>query len=95
MMYCTGGIRCEYFSARLKQKGFNNVYKLQVDSALGSEGDLVMPLDAEVPPKDLGGSLAGGRALAPALEKEEDDYTTTFVANEVPAAQHCEAQKKA
>jgi UPF0176 protein len=29
MMYCTGGIRCEYFSARLKAQGFQKVYKLQ------------------------------------------------------------------
>ena len=29
MMYCTGGIRCEYFSAKLKAEGFQRVYKLQ------------------------------------------------------------------
>ena len=29
MMYCTGGIRCEYFSAHLKAEGFEKVYKLQ------------------------------------------------------------------
>ena len=29
MMYCTGGIRCEIFSAKLKQRGFKKVYKLQ------------------------------------------------------------------
>ena len=29
MMYCTGGIRCEFYSARLKKRGFKNVYKLQ------------------------------------------------------------------
>tara|TARA_B100000524_G_C23652949_1_gene370800 strand:- start:222 stop:1781 length:1560 start_codon:yes stop_codon:yes gene_type:complete len=29
MMYCTGGIRCEYFSAKLKAEGFKKVYKLQ------------------------------------------------------------------
>ncbi len=28
MMYCTGGIRCEYFSALLKQEGINDVYQL-------------------------------------------------------------------
>lgn len=28
MMYCTGGIRCELFSALLKQKGFQDVYQL-------------------------------------------------------------------
>jgi len=28
MMYCTGGIRCELYSAILKQKGFDQVYQL-------------------------------------------------------------------
>jgi UPF0176 protein len=28
MMYCTGGIRCEYYSAYLKEKGVENVYQL-------------------------------------------------------------------
>jgi UPF0176 protein len=28
MMYCTGGIRCELYSALLKQEGFENVYQL-------------------------------------------------------------------
>lgn len=28
MMYCTGGIRCEYFSALMKEEGFENVYQL-------------------------------------------------------------------
>lgn len=28
MMYCTGGIRCELYSAILKQKGFDKVYQL-------------------------------------------------------------------
>lgn len=29
MMYCTGGIRCELFSAMLKREGFENVYQLE------------------------------------------------------------------
>ncbi len=29
MMYCTGGIRCEVYSALLKQEGFENIYQLQ------------------------------------------------------------------
>lgn len=29
MMYCTGGIRCETFSALLKEKGFQNVFQLE------------------------------------------------------------------
>ncbi len=28
MMYCTGGIRCEFFSALMKQEGYENVYQL-------------------------------------------------------------------
>lgn len=28
MMYCTGGIRCELYSALLKKEGFQNVYQL-------------------------------------------------------------------
>ncbi len=29
MMYCTGGIRCELYSALLKREGFENVYQLE------------------------------------------------------------------
>ncbi len=29
LMYCTGGIRCEFFSSLLMQEGFKNVYQLQ------------------------------------------------------------------
>jgi UPF0176 protein len=29
MLYCTGGIRCEKFSAYLKHKGFSNVFQLK------------------------------------------------------------------
>jgi UPF0176 protein len=29
MMYCTGGIRCEFFSSVLKQEGFEKVYQLE------------------------------------------------------------------
>ena len=28
MMYCTGGIRCEYYSTFLKEKGFESIYQL-------------------------------------------------------------------
>lgn len=28
MMYCTGGIRCEYYSALMKEEGFDEVYQL-------------------------------------------------------------------
>lgn len=29
MMYCTGGIRCEYYSSLLKEAGFENVFQLE------------------------------------------------------------------
>lgn len=28
LMYCTGGIRCDVYSAKLRQEGFNNMYTL-------------------------------------------------------------------
>ncbi len=60
MMYCTGGIRCEFFSAFLKQEGFQKVYQLDggvIQYGLEEGGDhwlgklfvfddrLVIPLD--------------------------------------------------
>lgn len=41
MMYCTGGIRCEFYSAVLKQEGFEKVYQLEggvIDYGLKEEG---------------------------------------------------------
>jgi len=29
LLYCTGGIRCEFYSAYLRQQGFKNLYQLQ------------------------------------------------------------------
>ena len=29
MMYCTGGIRCDVYSAVLKDKGYKNLYTLE------------------------------------------------------------------
>lgn len=29
LMYCTGGIRCEYYSAYLNEEGFSNIYQLE------------------------------------------------------------------
>lgn len=29
LMYCTGGIRCEYFSAYMKEQGFENIHQLE------------------------------------------------------------------
>jgi len=43
MMYCTGGIRCEYYSAVLKQEGFEKVYQLDggvIQYALEEGSDL-------------------------------------------------------
>lgn len=65
MMYCTGGIRCEYYSALMKEEGFEQVYHLQ-GGVIGyglQEGDkgwkgklfvfddrLVVPLSGEAAP---------------------------------------------
>ncbi|XP_058090394.1 rhodanese-like domain-containing protein 8, chloroplastic [Magnolia sinica] len=40
LMYCTGGIRCDVYSAILRQKGFQNLYTLKggVSNYLESEG---------------------------------------------------------
>jgi predicted sulfurtransferase len=40
MMYCTGGIRCDVYSAYLKRKGFNNLYTLEggIQNYMKSEG---------------------------------------------------------
>ncbi len=43
MMYCTGGIRCEFYSALLKQEGFEKVYQLDggiIKYGLQEKGDL-------------------------------------------------------
>ena len=65
MMYCTGGIRCEFFSALLKQEGFEKVYQLEggvINYGLQEGGDhwkgklfvfddrLVVPVGQETPP---------------------------------------------
>lgn len=40
MMYCTGGIRCDVYSAHLQDKGFNNLYTLEggIQNYLREEG---------------------------------------------------------
>ena len=40
MMYCTGGIRCDVYSAHLRDKGFTNLYTLEggVQNYLRQEG---------------------------------------------------------
>ena len=40
MMYCTGGIRCDVYSAHLRDKGFNNLYTLEggIQNYLREEG---------------------------------------------------------
>jgi UPF0176 protein len=65
MMYCTGGIRCEYYSAIMKNEGFDQVYQLDggviqygLDEGQGSwEGKLfvfddrlVIPISEEAAP---------------------------------------------
>jgi len=42
MMYCTGGIRCEFFSSLLKTQGFDEVYQLEggiIDYGLKEGGE--------------------------------------------------------
>ncbi len=65
MMYCTGGIRCEYFSALMKKEGFEKVYQLDggvINYGLKEGGEhwkgklfvfddrLAVPLAEEQPP---------------------------------------------
>ena len=40
MMYCTGGIRCDVYSAHLRDKGFTNLYTLEggIQNYLMQEG---------------------------------------------------------
>ena len=40
MMYCTGGIRCDVYSAHLRDKGFTNLYTLEggIQNYLRQEG---------------------------------------------------------
>jgi predicted sulfurtransferase len=40
-MYCTGGIRCDVYSALLRQKGFKNLYTLHggIQHYLKEEGN--------------------------------------------------------
>jgi len=65
MMYCTGGIRCEFFSSLMKQEGFEKVYQLDggvIGYGLEEGGDhwkgklfvfddrLVVPVGEDQPP---------------------------------------------
>lgn len=45
MMYCTGGIRCDIYSAYLRRKGFQNLYTLEggVHNYFRQEGGLPQP----------------------------------------------------
>ncbi len=52
MMYCTGGIRCEYFAAALRKEGWENVYKLQ--GGIQHYGNVM----THQPPAGEGGVLA-------------------------------------
>jgi predicted sulfurtransferase len=61
-MYCTGGIRCDVYSALLRQKGFKNLYTLDggIQHYLKEEGN-----------EHWNGSLFvfdGRMAINPALE---------------------------
>ena len=69
MMYCTGGIRCEYFSAKLKEEGFENVYKLQggvqhYGNVMSVQGEQQQEEEAEA--AGSAGSIGSADASAPA-----------------------------
>ena len=48
-MYCTGGIRCDVYSTKLRQEGFTNMYTLEggVQKYLKDEGREVSATDGE------------------------------------------------
>ena len=60
MMYCTGGIRCEFFSARLRAQGFEKVYKLK--GGIQHYGNTMARSEAEISPARSEGG--GGKAEA-------------------------------
>jgi hypothetical protein len=71
-MYCTGGIRCDVYSALLRQKGFKNLYTLHggIQHYLREEGN-----------EHWQGSLFvfdGRMAINPALQKDTqgEEFTT-------------------
>lgn len=95
MMYCTGGIRCDVYSAYLKQKGYKNLYSLEggVQNYLRKEG-----VD------HWNGSLFvfdGRMAIRPTGSEEEEeggmtgagtgaDNNSSKKAEELPAAAPCQ-----
>ena len=72
MMYCTGGIRCDIYSAHLRRKGFTNLYTLEGGvhnyfkevGGRGWEGSLfVFDARMAVAPRASGGAAAMGPAV--------------------------------
>ena len=74
MMYCTGGIRCDIYSAYLKKKGFQKLYTLEggvhryfkEQAGDGWNGSLFV-FDARMAVSPDGGAAAGGDEAAPPL----------------------------
>lgn len=74
-MYCTGGIRCDVYSAALRQKGFKNLFTLHggIQNYLREEGN-----------EHWQGSLFvfdGRMAINPALQQGNEGKVTALVAN--------------
>lgn len=68
-MYCTGGIRCDVYSAALRQKGFKNLFTLHggIQNYLREEGN-----------EHWRGSLFvfdGRMAINPALQQGDEGTT--------------------
>ena len=74
MMYCTGGIRCDIYSAYLKKKGFEKLYTLEggvhryfkEQGGAGWNGSLFV-FDARMAVAPDGGAAAGGDEGSPPL----------------------------
>jgi len=74
-MYCTGGIRCDVYSAALRQKGFKNLFTLHggIQNYLHEEGN-----------EHWQGSLFvfdGRMAINPALQQGNEGKETALVAS--------------
>ncbi|CAJ1407660.1 unnamed protein product [Effrenium voratum] len=93
-MYCTGGIRCEFFGAALRRRGFRHVYKLKggvqhYGNTVGAEnwkGRLFVfdhrnsvPVGAEGQSEMQSCSLCGG-GTAEAAWKDAWDYSSMSLA---------------
>ena len=70
MMYCTGGIRCEFFSARLKAQGFQKVYKLQ--GGIQHYGNVMAPSGGTSSGEGVGASSGEGEGIERGVVSNEE-----------------------